>query len=251
MTKEKLQLTKPKFLSLNLVSSIELKFNAGQTTEPNKMSVEVDFPYMYECFEDVTCSVCKTSQDAFSQLCLIILRDHNGKIQVQEQQQSVNNKPLLLSCSPNFLTFKQKICVNFYDHQEGKGKKSDSLLQKLTSKANAKIQSLMVLPDKDYDVASNKCINAYNGQCHWIPSSLITREKCIDCPPICRSKQQTLSFVQFIIGLAILIATNPFVWVPTVAMAINQTPNNSQVSVDSVATIINSVVRVPLIILKI
>ena len=225
-TKEKLELTKRKFLSLNLLSNIGLKFGDGQTAEP-MVPIEVDFPYVYECFEDVTCPVCKAREDFFSQLCLIISRDRNGKVQLHEQQPSINNEPMLLSCS---LTSEQKFCVNFYNYQEDKEKEFDGILQNLTAKASASIQNLMVLPDNVYDVASTTCMNAINGQCHWIPFSTLTREKCMDCPPICRSKQQTLSFAQFIMGLAILIATNPFVWVPTVAMATNQTPKNLQVS---------------------
>ncbi len=95
----------------------------------------------------------------------------------------------------------------------------------------ASIQSLTVLPDNVHASASNSCMNALDGQCHWIPFSTITHEKCEDCPPICRGKHQTLSLPQFVIGIFLLIFTSPFEWVPLLAMVSNQIPNNKRLLV--------------------
>lgn len=68
------------------------------------------------------------------------------------------------------------------------------------------VQSLQVVEDDVYRLAVNKCESA-GDHCHWIPNSRVTHRHCNDCQPICRSTQNTLNFVQFIIGLAILFST--------------------------------------------
>ncbi len=96
---------------------------------------------------------------------------------------------------------------------------------------DSKHSSLMVLPANVYASASNSCMNALDGQCHWIPFSTITHKKCEDCPPICRGKHQPLSLAQFVIGLSILIHTSSFELVPILAMISDQFPNNRRLLV--------------------
>ena len=95
------------------------------------------------------------------------------------------------------------------------------------------IQELQVLSDSVYAVASNSCENADTPgfQCHWIPFSIITHTKCNDCPPICRAKELTLNFVQFLIGLSLLMTSFHLTFVPLMAVATNNAPkfNGSQV----------------------
>lgn len=88
-----------------------------------------------------------------------------------------------------------------------------------------------MLLDEDYLLFANKCANASlpHHNCHWIPFSLIANKDCEDCPPICRSTEQTLSFPQFVVGMALLIGSNPLVWFPMVAIISNQTPLPMQV----------------------
>ena len=61
-----------------------------------------------------------------------------------------------------------------------------------------------------YEMAMNKCESLHNNaeyRCHWIPNSEVTNSNCGACPPICRSKKQTLNFIQFCIGAFEFILT--------------------------------------------
>ena len=91
----------------------------------------------------------------------------------------------------------------------------------------AQMQELQVLSDSAYELASNSCdsADAPGLQCHWIPFSTITHTKCSDCPPICRAKERTLNFVQFLIGLSLLMASFHLTFVPLMAVATNNAPN--------------------------
>ncbi len=95
----------------------------------------------------------------------------------------------------------------------------------------AEPSNTLVLYDDDYSIVANKCmsISLPHHTCHWIPFSLIAHKDCEDCPPICRSIEQTLSFPQFMIGMALLVATNPLVWFPMIAFISNQAPLEMQV----------------------
>lgn len=93
------------------------------------------------------------------------------------------------------------------------------------------IQSQMVLMENNYAAASNSCMNALDGQCHWIPFSTITNKKCIDCPPICRGKHQTLTLPQVVLGLAVLIIAEPFEWVSLLAIVTNQLSGSKRLQV--------------------
>ena len=61
-------------------------------------------------------------------------------------------------------------------------------------------QSLEVFNKDVYTAAMKQCEAHKREQCHWIPNSLITKEHCGDCQPICRGKGRSLDFVQFSIG---------------------------------------------------
>ena len=95
----------------------------------------------------------------------------------------------------------------------------------------AHIESLQVLPDGLYWTARNICMSADvpGRQCHWIPNSLLTKEDCEDCQPICRSLHQILTFPQFISGLALLLLSNSLLWVTLIALLFNQLPGELQV----------------------
>ena len=72
---------------------------------------------------------------------------------------------------------------------------------------HAHSQALQVLEGDVYVIAMNKCESASipNHQCYWIPNSIVTKRRCNDCPPICRSKTRSLNFVQFLMGAAFLL----------------------------------------------
>ncbi len=137
-----------------------------------------------------------------------------------DQGQIANQEPEFYSCSVQDST---TLCLKIYH-------KSDLSVTLDPGPIDVEIQQLMVLPNVVYDCASNSCEKALNGECHWIPYSAITGEKCIDCPPICRGKQQTLLFPLFVIGMALLILSSPVMWIPTIALTNNQSPPSFQVN---------------------
>jgi len=62
-----------------------------------------------------------------------------------------------------------------------------------------------VVNELAYKFAMNVCESLSSSQyhCHWIPNSVITHRLCHACPPICRSVDRTLNFVQYMIGAVI------------------------------------------------
>ena len=79
----------------------------------------------------------------------------------------------------------------------------DSNMAKMAYKSLVKdvyAQSLEVVGRDIYTAAMKQCEAHKREQCHWIPNSLITKEHCGDCQPICRGRSRSLNFVQFSIG---------------------------------------------------
>ncbi len=95
----------------------------------------------------------------------------------------------------------------------------------------AQIESLQVLPNDTYWKSRSICMNANvtGHKCHWIPSSLVAKKECEDCPPICRSLSQTLNFAQFLLGLGLLLFSNSLLWVSLITLLFNQLPSERQV----------------------
>ena len=73
------------------------------------------------------------------------------------------------------------------------------------------VQSLEVVDDDVYQLAVNRCESAAE-YCNWIPNSRVTHKHCTDCQPICRDTRHTLNFVQFIVGIVLLISTMPLMY---------------------------------------
>ena len=92
-------------------------------------------------------------------------------------------------------------------------------------------QALQLLELNMYTLAVNKCesTNVHGHQCHWIPNSIITKRHCADCPPICRSLQSSLTFVQFCIGASLLMVSIPIAWVPVAALTSDRVNKAAQV----------------------
>jgi len=68
-----------------------------------------------------------------------------------------------------------------------------------------------VVNQNAYNIAMNICESLSSSQyhCHWIPDSVITHRLCHACPPICRSVDHTLNFVQYMIGAVIFRISIP------------------------------------------
>lgn len=92
-------------------------------------------------------------------------------------------------------------------------------------------QTLSLMTNGAYNAAVNQCeaMSTSSYQCHWLPFSLITKHHCYDCQPICRSTHQTLNFVQFTIGAALLMASLPLAWVPMAAILSYRVHKEAQV----------------------
>ena len=56
--------------------------------------------------------------------------------------------------------------------------------------------------------ASDLCLSSPDN-CYWNQFSPITKVDCFACPPICRSVQRSLNFVQFAIGVTIFVLVIP------------------------------------------
>lgn len=56
--------------------------------------------------------------------------------------------------------------------------------------------------------ASDLCLSSPDN-CYWNQFSPITRLDCFACPPICRSIQLSLNFIQFVIGVTIFVLVIP------------------------------------------
>ncbi len=95
----------------------------------------------------------------------------------------------------------------------------------------AVIESIDILPEDVYFIARNNCneANVSGHQCHWIPSSIITKKECEDCQPICRSVSQTFTFAQFLIGNGVLAFASSLQYVPITSLLMNQSPQRLQV----------------------
>ena len=91
----------------------------------------------------------------------------------------------------------------------------------------AQKQEVLVLSNETYNRVSNSCMSADvpGRQCHWIPFSTITHTKCDDCPPICRARSQTLNFVQFMIGMALIVLVFPVISVPLMSIVTDNAPS--------------------------
>ena len=206
------------FTAMDMYSDLELNLDDGEIID-----TRLPIRLLYSCHLNNNCSIC---EEDITKPCLSFTVDTNGHTSLSGRKDGV---PQLFSCSLNSLV---NFCVTIYQDHTSSTEEMEDLL------ADAEIQRLMVLSDDVYTIASNACMNASSGQCHWIPFSTLTGKKCLDCPPICRGKQQTLLFPLFLIGIAILTMCFPLVWVPTLAMANNQSPKSIQVSLICTDTIL-------------
>ncbi len=203
---------------LRFYSDVELNTGNGNTLSEEFLSI----PGL-TCQLNKSCPKCRESRRNFnddsSTICLTFT-----DIDFTSLASKVDNTEGLLTLVCNFQ--KQKICITIQQTISFHSKTQDITLEK----SDAVLQSLLVLPDDVYASASNSCMNVLDGQCQWIPFSTITNSKCIDCPPICRGKHRSLLFAPFLLGMTLLVMSNPFTWVPTIALATDQTPNGLQVN---------------------
>ena len=217
---------------VHLSSNIEFAF-VNLTTNTN---FQVDIKVTCHNVESCVCSHLSSITDKPKQLCLFYARDEDGDlISLESLSSKVVQPPELISCIPKFSTLLPPtvMCVHLYHSNQSEVHNNSKHIEKVlqTKMTTGHTQSLQVLSNHSYYIAKWNCIHANitNRHCHWTPSSAITKKECEDCPPICRSREQTLSFAQFFLGTAILMMSLQVLWVSTAALASNQTPKEGQV----------------------
>ena len=192
-------------IQYHLHSSIKLSFDNGLTVD-EKFQINVN-------------RHCKkaSSKDCDSNVCLLYTSVNLKLVKWQELNKN-NYEPYSCSQAPGSVV---KVCVIL----------PRTLLMQEPNLTNADIQSVQVLTDTQFQTASNTCISAdiQNHKCRWIPFMLFTGKKCRDCPPICRGTHQTLTFPQYLIGIALLLIGYSHEWVAVLAISSNLTPKAYQV----------------------
>ena len=152
----------------------------------------------------VSCDACKTNRtfkanllvdDERSEYCL--------KASLATEKDTM--KELSIKCHGAANESCDVVCLHLYDTdpQTARFQNYNSPMTKQSYKSlveDVYTQSLKVVNNGIYTAAMQQCESHTKEHCHWIPNSLITKEHCGDCQPICRSEHRTLNFVQFSIG---------------------------------------------------
>lgn len=174
---------------------------------------DIQIPSVYTNFSCQLCNVCNGTHPHGLPCSYHLIDDHGKLNYTLSVPEGVSFVETFL-CQQNLSSIIDEFCVNIYKSQ-----------------SSSPSQNFFIIREDDYSSASNACMDASlpHHHCHWIPFSQIANKKCEDCPPICRSIEQTLSFPQFIVGMTLLVATNPLIWFPMMAIISNQTPLEMQV----------------------
>ncbi len=190
--------------SVPLATLTSLNFSNRDSFGFSTSSIDLNFE-----IDDYECKQVKKCLCTLTQPCL------NIPIKANDLQNGLQPRTFLCSGEVKF-------CVFLNEHfQNVSNVKNIKIVPKL-----AKINSVNVLPKDIYFIARNNCneANISGHQCHWIPSSIITKKECEDCQPICRSVSQTLAFAQFCIAIALMVLSNSLQFAPIVALLTNQSP---------------------------
>ncbi len=202
--------TSPKLKGVKFLSNIELIFADGN------FSFESDLRINLSCSRVDTCTCALRNPT-----CLHFTMDENLNILLVTSPED-----LYYDCTSEFnLGSPITACITHQKTLAG------TTVTTPVAEQEAKIESINVLPKRVYFVARNICVeaNVTGHQCHWIPSSTITKKECEDCQPICRSVSQTLTFAQFMVGNGLLVYTGALQFTPIVSILMNQTPKQIQV----------------------
>ena len=216
---------------LHFHSDIEMKFKDGST---GKIKLPGDVKLTCNLVDDCECSA--QTWSVLDSMCLFYMysEDDGGKIAFTEsslmsESEHYPSKRFQCVTSPSILfQHPLSLCIHLYGayfHSQTK-KRSEKL-----SMTTGSIQSLQVLSNFSYYTAKMNCIHANftNHHCHWSPSSVVTKKECEDCQPICKSIEQSLTFVQYILGTTLSYSSVPVTWVPITVMASYQASMELQV----------------------
>lgn len=65
--------------------------------------------------------------------------------------------------------------------------------------------------------------------CYWNPLSRVTNKLCIGCHPACRSEQKSINFIQFCVGISIILFVSQLFLTSVYSVASDYTPKAFQV----------------------
>ena len=93
------------------------------------------------------------------------------------------------------------------------------------------VQDKIIIDNQIYSAAMNICEahSKTEEKCHWIPNSVITKEHCGGCQPICRGWDKSLNFYQFSVGAVLYMFTLPIAEVTLPLLISDRVPEDLQV----------------------
>ena len=82
-------------------------------------------------------------------------------------------------------------------------------------------------------VFANHCIamSTEDHSCYWNPTSRVTGKVCIECHPACRSEQRSINFIQFCVGINIILFVSQLFITSVYSVASDCAPKAYQVGV--------------------
>ena len=203
--------------TIKISSDVQFMLNDGLVDTVNTVA-SWKLPY----FRTETCK--RTGKEIGSVVNLNFRIDDFGNVkQISEVDPLLKISEMLQCHFPEALL---RLCLGVYT-----GNVSPLSTKAGQSSTDAHIESLQVLPDGLYWTARNICMsaNVTGRQCYWVPNSLLTKQDCEDCQPICRSLHQILTFPQFILGLTLLLVSITLTCPSIVALMFNQVAGELQV----------------------
>ena len=219
---------------IHLHSSIEMKFTDESTV---KIKIPVDMKLTCQPVDECECNQHSTLMTKLSIKCLFYNTLHNGGNNMRYIESTLSTEhrhpPERFLCSTPSQS-PLATCIHLYSTDydssiHNRTKSGKEVLQ--TSETAGNIQSLQVLSNFSYYIAKMNCIraNVTNRQCHWTPSSVLTKKECEDCQPICRSREQSLTFAQLVLGITLLLGSIDTLSVHIAVIATNHVSMRYQV----------------------
>ena len=218
-------------IQLNINPTSQLVFSTGQ-----KVSIHLQDNIKLSCHTSEECrTYCREPNRTIKPLCLQYSVNKDGCLELQDGisnkiTDKTNDGKEAFFCSTNF-GFQSQFSICIQLHKNMNGEKHEPVNKPFKNSVHA--QTLQHLNPEDYNTAMFNCINANvtSHDCYWNPYSIITRRHCEDCQPICRSRSHSLTFAQFVLGAALLLASIPVAWVPVAALISNRVSKEAQVTI--------------------
>ena len=159
----------------------------------------------------VSCDACRMANETYEATLLIhtggqyLCLETTAATTVEYVQHSYDASEATIKCHSRSNESCDIVCLHLYSNNSQSAILQDydaatietsykSLLEDIYT------QSLTVVDSSLYAQAMEQCEAHTKEHCHWIPNSVITKQHCGDCQPICRSTRYSLNFIQFSLG---------------------------------------------------